>query len=417
MDAVILSIGNELTLGQTVDTNSAWLSQQLAAVGVRVQMHATVADELEPIRAMFDRAAREADLVLVSGGLGPTEDDLTRQALAAAMGVPLELHPPSMDHIRAFFARRNRSMPESNVVQAMFPVRSTPIENTCGTAPGIRARLHRADVFVMPGVPREMKVMFERSVLPELKTATGQSVLIARTINTYGAGESDIGARIVDLMERGRNPTVGTTAQQTIIGVRIHAFGRTRDEARHLLDADAAEIRQRLGTLVFGEDHETLADAVARLLIARKGTVVTAESCTGGLVAKSLTDIPGSSAYFLNGFITYANESKTRFLEVPAGLIRERGAVSAPVAECMATNARRISGSDYAISVTGIAGPEGGTAQKPVGLVFFGLAYADGCDVHERRLGSEMMREEIRDRARKFALNMLRLKLVEATVP
>ena len=415
MDAVILSIGNELTLGQTVDTNSAWLSEKLAACGVHVRMHATVADELEPIRALIEQATREADLVLVTGGLGPTPDDLTRQALAAAMGVRLELHPPSVEHIRAFFERRNRAMPESNVIQAMFPAGSTPIENTCGTAPGIRARLHRADVFVMPGVPREMQVMFERAVLPHVKAATGQCVLLARTIHTYGAGESDIAAKIADLMQRGRNPTVGTTAQQTIIGIRIHAFGRTREEAQRLIDDDVAEIRRRLGSLVFGEDRETLADAVARMLIAAKRTVVTAESCTGGLVAKSLTDIPGSSACFLNGFITYSNESKTRFLDVPAALIREHGAVSAAVAECMAINARRLSGSDYAISVTGIAGPDGGTPQKPVGLVFFGLADADGCDVQERRLGSDMTREEIRDRARKFALNMLRLKLLEAS--
>jgi nicotinamide-nucleotide amidase len=413
MNAIILSIGNELTLGQTVDTNSAWLSQQLAAIGVHVRMHATVADEIGPIRDLLDRVACEADVVLVSGGIGPTADDLTRQALAAAMGAELVLHAPSVDHIREFFTRRGRTMPDANVIQAMFPAGSTPIENTCGTAPGIRAKLHRAEVFVMPGVPREMKVMFERSVLPVLAAGAGGAVLLAKTINTYGAGESDVGTRIRDLMERGRNPTVGTTAQQTIIGIRIHAFGPTREEARRLLDADAAEVRRRLGNLVFGEDGETLADAVARLLFHRKQTVATAESCTGGLIAKNLTDIPGSSAYFLNGYVTYSNESKVRLLEVPEAMIREHGAVSAPVAEAMAVNARRLSHSDYAISVTGIAGPEGGTPAKPVGLVFFGLAYGGGCDVHERRLGSEMTREEIRDRARKFALNMLRLKLLE----
>ncbi len=413
MDAVILSIGNELTLGQTVDTNSAWLSQQLAAIGVRVRMHATVADEIEPIRDVLDRTARTADVVLVSGGIGPTADDLTRHALAAAMGVDLVLHPPSVDRIREFFDRRGRAMPEANTVQAMFPAGATPIENTCGTAPGIRARLHRADVFVMPGVPREMKEMFTRDVLPALAARTGGAVLLARTINTYGAGESDVGERIRDLMQRGRNPTVGTTAQQTIIGIRIHAFGPTREEARRLLDADAAEVRRRLGDLVFGEDDETLAHAVAKLLFERKQTVATAESCTGGLIAKSLTDIPGSSEYFRNGFVTYSNESKTRFIQVPEDLIVRHGAVSRPVASAMAENTRRISRTDYAISATGIAGPGGGTPDKPVGLVYFGLAHAGGCDVHERRFGSEMTREEIRDRACKFALNLLRLKLLE----
>jgi len=413
MDAIIVSIGNELTLGQTVDTNSAWLSQQLAAIGGRVRMQATVADELEPIRDLLDRAARAADVVLVSGGIGPTAADLPRHALAAAMGVDLVLHPPSIERIREFFTRRGRVMPEANTVQAMFPAGAAPIENTCGTAPGIRAKLHRADVFVMPGVPREMKEMFTRDVLPALSERSGDAVLLAKTINTYGAGESDVGERIRDLMQRGRNPTVGTTAQQTIIGVRIHAFGPTRDEARRLLDADAAEIRRRLGDLVFGEDDETLAHAVAKRLFETKRTVATAESCTGGLIAKSLTDIPGSSEYFLNGFVTYSNESKTRLIEVPAELILRHGAVSAPVAAAMAGNARRISKSDYAISATGIAGPGGGSPAKPVGLVFFGLSCAEGCDVQERRFGSDMTREEIRDRACKFALNLLRLKLLE----
>ncbi len=412
MQAVVISIGNELTLGQTVDTNSAWLSQQLAAIGVSVRMHATVADDTEPIRELLDRAAAGADVVLVTGGLGPTEDDLTRQALAAALGVPLVLHEPSVEQIRAFFTRRAREMPEANRVQAMFPQGTTPIENTCGTAPGIRARLHDAEVFVMPGVPREMKVMFERSVRPVLAARAGGAVILATTINTYGAGESDVGVRIRDLMARGRNPTVGTTAHQAIIGVRIHAYGRTHDEALALLDADAAEVRRRLGELVFGENEDTLAHAVARLLTQTKKTVATAESCTGGLVAKCLTDIPGSSAYFLNGFVTYTNESKTRFLGVAAELIRKHGAVSMPVAEAMASGVRGVSGSDYAVSVTGIAGPDGGTADKPVGLVCFALAHPDGCDAYERRLGSDMRRDEIRDRASKFALNLIRLAMM-----
>ncbi|MGB9626271.1 MAG: CinA family nicotinamide mononucleotide deamidase-related protein, partial [Phycisphaerae bacterium] len=347
---------------------------------------------------------------LVSGGIGPTADDLTRHALAAAMGVDLVLHPPSIERIREFFTRRGRVMPEANTVQAMFPAGTTPIENTCGTAPGIRAKLHRADVF---GVPREMREMFTRDVLPAIADRAGGAVLLARTIHTYGAGESDVGERIRDLMQRGRNPTVGTTAQQTIIGIRIHAFGATREEARRLLDADAAEVRRRLGDLVFGEEDETLAHAVARLLFERKQTVATAESCTGGLIAKSLTDIPGSSEYFRNGFVTYSNESKTRFIQVPEDLILRHGAVSGPVAAAMAENTRRISRTDYAISATGIAGPGGGSPAKPVGLVYFGLSDAGGCDVQERRFGSDMTREEIRDRACKFALNLLRLKLLE----
>lgn len=414
MDAIILSIGSELTTGQTVDTNSAWLSRRLAEIGVVVRMHVTVADELDPIREAIDRAARAADVVLVTGGIGPTADDLTRHALAAAMHAPLELHPPSIVQIRAFFARRGRDMPEANTVQAMFPAGTTPIENTCGTAPGIHARLHDADLFVFPGVPREMQVMYDRSALPVLARRAGGGRILMRTILTYGAGESDVGERILDLMQRGRNPSVGTTAQQTTIGVRIVAYGRSADDAQRLLDADAAEVRRRLGILVFGEGNDTLADAVARLLIERRQTVVTAESCTGGLVAKRLTDVPGSSAYFLESVVTYAYASKTRRLGVPAELLTQRGAVCAEVAEHMATAARRQAGADYALSVTGIAGPTGGTADKPVGLVYFGLATPAGCTTHERRFGAEFTRDEIRDRACKFALNLLRLELHRA---
>lgn len=412
MTGAILSIGNELTLGQTVDTNTAWLSRRLAEVGIRTILHATVADELEPIRREIARAGDLADVVLISGGLGPTADDLTRDALAAVMGVPLELRPEFVEQIRAFFTARGRTMPESNTVQATFPAGSEPIPNTCGTAPGIRARWGRAQIFVMPGVPREMKVMYDRDVLPVVASLSGGSVILATTLNTYGTGESDIGERIRDLMARDRNPTVGTTAQAAVIGVRIHARGRNAAEARELRNRDAEEVRRRLGTLVFGENEDTLAGAVARLLVEGRRTLSTAESCTGGLLAKLLTDIAGSSAYLLQGVVSYANEAKTRLLGVPAELIARHGAVSREVAEAMALGSRRSAGSDYALSITGIAGPAGGTPEKPVGLVYIGLADASGCEVTEHRMGDTLTREEVRDRTCKAALNRLRLRLM-----
>ena len=414
MNAITISIGTELTSGQTVDTNAAWLSQRLAEIGVPVLMHVTAPDELECIRGEIERACELAEVVLVSGGLGPTEDDLTRQALAAAMGVGLELRTEFVEQIRAFFVARGRGMPEANVVQARFPVASEAIANTCGTAPGIRAALKRATVFVMPGVPREMQEMFRRDVLPILAPRAGQAVLLNKVLWCYGAGESDIGQIIGDLMQRGRNPMVGTTAQQTVIGVRIHAHGRTRSEGQRLLDEVAAEVRRRLGILVFGEDEDTLSDAVARLLTRQGKTVSTAESCTAGLVAKSLTDVAGSSTYFLEGVVTYSNQAKTRLLGVPGELIARHGAVSRPVAEAMAANCRRLSGSDYAIGVTGIAGPTGGTPAKPVGLVYIGVADEKGCQVSEHRLGEQLTRGEVRDRAGKAALNRLRLRLLGA---
>ncbi len=412
MNAIIISIGDELLLGRTVDTNAAWLSQRLAATGVTVLAHVTVGDDQGAIRDAVDRAAGQADWVLVSGGLGPTPDDLTRQALADAMGVALELREPFVDQIAGYFRRFGRPMPERNKVQAMFPVGSTAIDNTCGTAPGIQARLHDAEVFVMPGVPREMKVMFERDALPQLTAQSSGKVILTETLWTFGQGESTVAGHIADLMERGRNPAVGTTAQDAKIGLRIIAEGDTQSDARRLADATAAELRTRLGTLIYGEGDESLADAVGTLLKQRRQTVATAESCTGGLIAKTLTDVSGSSAYFLGGVVSYANEAKTDMLGVPSALIAEHGAVSSQVVEVMATGCRDRTGADWAIAVTGVAGPTGGTADKPVGLVYVALSGPDGTDVREYRFGEHLGRGDVRSRTRWVALNMLRLMLL-----
>jgi len=412
MNAIIISIGDELMSGQTVDTNSAWLSQQLSAIGVAPIEHITVGDDLAASRDAFDRAARIADVVLVSGGLGPTPDDLSREALAAALGVPLELREEFVEQIEAFFVRLRRPMPERNRVQAMFPVGSTAIENTCGTAPGIRARLHKADVFIMPGVPREMRVMFERDVVPHLRAASGEGVILTETLWTFGQGESTIAGHIADLMERGRNPAVGTTAQDAIIGIRIFAHGSTPQEARQRVESTVAEIRSRLGHLVYGQGSQTLAHAVGELLVARGHTVATAESCTGGLIAQTLTDIPGSSRYVVGGAVVYSNELKTALLGVSASLIAEHGAVSAEVAGEMASQAAERTGADWVVAVTGIAGPDGGTPAKPVGLVYIGLVGPGVREVRELRLGDFMSRQDIRSRTRWIALNMLRLALL-----
>lgn len=413
MKAQILAIGTELAIGQAVDTNSAWLAQQLAAVGIHTARHVTVADDLADITEAIREAAGSAELVLISGGLGPTADDLTRDALAAAMGVELVFNPTCYEQIAAYFASRKREMHERNRVQAMIPAGATPIENPRGTAPGIRAKLGRAAVFVMPGVPSEMKAMFARDVLPAVGTMGGAGeVIVQRILRTFGMAESELGEKIVDLMKRGRNPAVGTSAADLIISVRINAHGKTADEAAALAERDVAAVRERIGTYVFGEGEDELQTAVARLLIEQGKTISTAESCTGGLVAKRLTDVSGSSAYFMQSFVTYSNEAKSRLLEIPAELIASHGAVSEAVAKAMAENCRRISGTDYALSVTGIAGPTGGTPDKPVGLVFVALAMAGRAVVRELRLGETITRAEVRDRSAKAAVNLLRLELL-----
>jgi nicotinamide-nucleotide amidase len=395
-----------------LDTNALWLAKQLASLGIECAQQVTVMDDRAVIAGAIAASSAAADLVLITGGLGPTPDDLTRGALADALGSELHLHAPSLDDIADFFRRHKREMTEANRVQAMIPRGASPIQNTCGTAPGIQARLDGADVYVMPGVPREMETMFDRSIRPALAGASGGAIILEHTLRTFSAPEAEIGRRLSDLMQPGRNPAVGTAAADWVIGIRICAHAATADEARRLIEADTAEIRRRLGHVVFGEREATLADAVAELLIAHRKTIATAESCTGGLIAKRLTDVPGSSAYMVQGLVTYADEAKHRLLGIPTELIRTHGAVSREVAGAMAANCRRLAGTDFALATTGIAGPGGATPDKPVGLVFIALASGGETVVEEIRCGESLPRHAVRDRTAKAALNLLRMRLI-----
>lgn len=408
--ARILSIGTELTLGQTVDTNGAWLAQRLAECGLRCERHVTVPDEREHILAALAQNSGVCDVLVITGGLGPTDDDLTREALAEAAGDELVLDETSVGEIAAFFAARGREMPERNRVQARRPGSATAIPNACGTAPGIRMTLGETACFALPGVPFEMKAMFEAAVAPAVRIAG--EVLRFRRLHCLGLGESDVGERIRDLMQRGRNPEVGTTAALGIIGVRINAAGASLEEADRLLDATEAEVRSRLGAYVFGRDEETLATAVGVALTGAGATVAIAESCTGGLIAKELTDVPGSSSYVAGGIVAYANAAKERLLGVPAAVLSKHGAVSDAVAGAMAEGVRSRFGVSYGLSVTGVAGPGGGTSEKPVGLVYIGLSDARGTEVRECRFG-DSPREVIRARTAHVALAWLRRRALQ----
>ena len=414
-DAWIISIGTELALGQTVDTNAAWIAARLAEFGVRAETHVTVADDLERIaRALRTAAAGGCDLIVVSGGLGPTEDDLTRAALAVALGEELVTDPASLEQIRTFFARRDRAMPERNAVQAQRPRSAQAIENPCGTAPGIRATLCGVPVFCMPGVPFEMKAMFDRDVAPVVRSASHGRVLRQRILRCIGMGESDLGARIADLMMRGRNPEVGTTADFGEIGIRINATGNSPDATEQLLEDADREVCARLGPVVYGRDADSLAGVVGRLLREAAATLATAESCTGGWIGKLITDCAGSSAYYRGGVVAYTNDLKRGLLRVPDELLARHGAVSDAVARAMAVGVRDHCAATLGLSVTGIAGPGGAAAEKPVGLVFIGLADAENAKAREYHFGSDASRESIRLRAARTALNRVRLRLVES---
>lgn len=424
MKVFVLSVGDELVLGQTVDTNSAWISQQLAAMGADVHSHATVGDVQAEIEFALRDAIARADAVVVSGGIGPTDDDVSRQALAAVMNVPLDTNESWLAHLQAWFKSLGRTMPDTNRVQAMIPRGARMIWNHNGTAAGVAANVSGKPVFLMPGVPKEMKAMFTRDVLPALAGTAGGNAIIQRTLHTFGAGESTVAERLGDLMKRGRNPSVGTTVAGGIVSIRINSRFGSVEEATRQSDEIVTAVRSALGDLIFGEDGRSLPEAVADLLFASplasqpQPFVATVESCTGGLLAGMLTQIAGSSTYFRQGWVTYANEAKINELGDPAlmaELIEKHGAVSEEVAVKMARGGAAVSGAHYTLSITGIAGPGGGTEQKPVGTVCIALTAGEKVQVRTFRFPGD--REMVRDRAAKMALTMLRFELLGKPLP
>ena len=412
MKAEIIAIGSELVSGQSLDTNSQWLSARLAAVGVPVRFHTTVGDDLAENVQSFRFALSRASLVVVSGGLGPTQDDLTRDVLAAVAGVPLVEDPASLAAVAAMFARRNRVMPERNRVQALFPEGAQALPNRVGTAPGVWMRAGDSLVACLPGVPYEMKIMFDEQVVPLLKReGLADRVIVQRKINLFGKGESDIESEALDLTARGRNPEVGITAHDATISFRVSASGETLEQAESVLEPTLALIRERFAHLIVGEGSDDVPEAVFAQLKRTGTTLATAESCTGGLIAAELTEQAGVSDYFPGGVVTYANAAKIDLVGVDPELLKAHGAVSAEVAAAMATGVRRRFATDLGLSVTGIAGPSGGTAEKPVGLVYLGLATETGVSTRRLDIGSEQPRAVIRSRAVKHALNWVRLVL------
>jgi nicotinamide-nucleotide amidase len=412
MKCEILSIGSELTSGQNLDTNSQGLSRRLAEMGIVVGWHTTIADDREANIEAFQIASRRAGLILATGGLGPTQDDLTREVLAQAAGVALVEDAESLRHIEEMFRRRNRVMPERNRVQALFPAGAEPIPNANGTAPGIWMRLGNSWVAAMPGVPSEMYAMFETQVRPRLLAlGLGGGVLVQRKINTFGAGESAVEEKLFDLTRRGHDPEVGITVSEATIALRILARAPTLAEAQARIAPVEQIIRERLGNLVFGAEEEELQHAVAALLASRRCSLATAEGVTAGRVAELLGSVPGISAWFRGGIVAYQNPVKVELLAVPQTLIDTHGAVSAPVAEAMAVGCRTRLRSDLAVSTVGVAGPADAGPDKPVGLVYVGLAWDGG--VSSLRFSWAGTRAEVQLRTAKLALNRVRLHLLD----
>jgi len=407
--ASIISIGNEVLSGRTVDTNAAYIARQLRTVGVPVVSSYTVPDEEAAIQRALQLAGQDADVVITTGGLGPTDDDLTRQAFAAYLGVDLVLQEDLLARLREFFERRGRAMAEKNTIQACLPTGATAIENEMGTAPGLMVEREGRLLLALPGVPREMRHMLDTVVVSRLRAmASGQSVVVRR-LRCYGAGESNIAEMLGQAMRRGRNPLVNCTASAGIITLEIVATGPDRGQAEEMASAEEAALREILGSLVYGTGDQSLAEVVGQRLTQSGRTLAVAESCTGGLLAKLITDVPGASRYFAGGWIAYSNEIKTRELGVPQELLDAHGAVSEPVAAAMAQGARRKAGADLAVAITGIAGPTGGSEQKPVGLVYIAVSGQEGTDTPKYVFPQD--RSSVRLRAAQTALDTLRLRL------
>lgn len=405
MTAAVLSIGTELSRGELVNTNATWIASQLVAIGFEVFEHAVVDDDRARIIASLERLARTASIIVCTGGLGPTTDDLTTDAVASAIGKPLKRDDASLEHIRRRFEKLGRTMSESNAKQADFPESSDILPNPIGTAPGFAVRIGRALAFFMPGVPREMMRMFDEQVTPRIRKIAPNDTYQVH-LRTFGLPESIVGEKLAGIEAAHEGVVIGYRAHFPEIEVKVLAKAASQQSARDAAERAAAEVRTRLADVIYGEADDTFASSIGRVLRNKSLTLAIAESCTGGLVGSMLTREPGASDFLLLDAVTYANSAKARVLGVDEDVLRAHGAVSSEVAAAMAEGARRASGSDVAISLTGVAGPTGGSEDKPVGTVYIGVTGARGTEVKHRVFPGE--RSQIQTLAAYVALQLLR---------
>jgi nicotinamide-nucleotide amidase len=380
--AEILTIGDEVLRGEIVDTNKSFLADRLLGLDIETHFQTSVRDDPPAMIDAFRRAASRSEITLVSGGLGPTRDDLTAAVLAEAFGLELVLDETAVETIRCFFRSRGREMTENNLSQARFPKGAEILPNPLGTAPGFAIAQGMTRFFCLPGVPNEMHRMMDEQAMPRIEAARGEGLAVrARLLRTFGMGESTLDDELKDIAASG-DVSLGFRTSFPDNYLRPLARAASPEQAEAALDRICDAIRQRLGPLVYGEDQQTLDAVVGQMLAERDMTIAVAESCTGGLIATRITDNPGSSAYFAGGVVAYSNAAKSELLGVPTATLEEHGAVSDPVVRAMAEGVRERFGVDIGVATTGISGPDGETAHKPVGLVHIAIAregatYAD----------------------------------------
>jgi len=410
LTAEIIAIGSEMLAPDRSDTNSLWLTEQLNRLGIEVKLKTIVGDDDARLEETIRDAVRRSKVVISTGGLGPTEDDITRKITARALGRRLMLDETVLAELRERFKSFGVAMPERNSRQAMVIEDAEILPNPNGTAPGMFIDHQGTAIILFPGPPREMKPMFENHVAHRLAGRAGSIRVLRRVLRVAGLGESAVDEKIAPIYTKYDNPVTTILFNQSEIEIHLTARGRNDAEAESIIDKLAIEIEEALGDAVFSHAGETMEEVVGLKLSVGNYTVSVAESCTGGLLAQRLTSIPGSSKYFIEGVVAYANEVKIRALGVEPILLLEHGAVSAEVAEAMAEGVRERAGTDFGVSITGIAGPGGGTEEKPVGTVFIGLSYAAGTEHRRVKLPGD--RNLIRWRASQAALDMLRKRLL-----
>lgn len=410
LTAEIIAIGSELLAPDRTDTNSLWLTDKLNRLGIEVKLKTIVGDDDARLEETIKDAARRSKVVITTGGLGPTEDDITRKITARALGRRLLLDEDVLAEIRQRFQSFGVTMPERNSRQAMVIEDAVVLPNPNGTAPGLFIDHQGTAIVLLPGPPREMRPMFENHVADRLAGRAGSLRVVRRMLRVAGMGESAVDEKIAPVYTQYDNPVTTILFNHSEIEIHLTARGRTEEEANALLDRLSGQIEERLGIAIFSFAGETMEEVVGLKLAVGGYTVSVAESCTGGLVAQRLTDVPGSSKYFIEGVVTYANDAKVRALGVEPMLLMEHGAVSAPVAEAMAEGMRKRAGTDFALAITGIAGPGGGTEEKPVGTVF--IALASELETAHRKFTIPGDRHLVRWRASQAALDMLRRRLI-----
>ncbi len=410
LTAEIIAIGSELLTSERTDTNSLWLTEKLNGIGIEVKLKTIVGDDDARLEETIRDAMKRSRVVIMTGGLGPTEDDITRKIAARAMNRRLLLNEKVLDAIRTKFLSLGRQMPEINSRQAMVIDGAEVLDNPNGSAPGMYIEHEGHSVVLLPGPPREMHPMFENFVLPKLAAKAGDVRVVRRVLRVAGLGESAVDEKIAPVYTQYKNPQTTILFNRSEIEIHLTAQAKTEQDAELLLDGLAGQIEERLGHSIFAFRGETMEEVIGLRLAVAGFTLAVAESCTGGLISQRLTEVPGSSVYFMEGVVTYSNDAKTRSLGVDAELIEKHGAVSAEVAEAMTEGVRRRADTDFGLSATGIAGPGGGTESKPVGLVY--IALSDDAHTEHRKLMLPGDRHLIRWRASQAALDLLRRRLI-----